>query len=94
MAQLVIRDAATGVVQLDISTRLPRILGQVQVTGDGSLDHDGFATGTPFARVMYAGADPDAISAYLPFASFDGDTMTWTFPGASAGPSMIIYGVY
>lgn len=94
MAQLIMRDPVTGAVLLDLSTRLARILGVVQVSADGSLDHDGFATGTPFARVMYAGADPDLVSAYLPFVSFSGSTMTWDFPAASAGPSMIIYGVF
>lgn len=83
-----------GQIMVDLSDRLTRILGVTSATGNGSLTHSGFTTGTPFA---YAIERSGFWTTSLNF-SWVGNTMTWTQVKNDYAPSavnfMIVFGVY
>ncbi|MCP3732003.1 hypothetical protein M9978_16380 [Sphingomonas sp. MG17] len=66
-----------GTVKLDLTKRMFRWLGTVETgTSNGSIDHPGFAQGTPVWRVLPAAAD---AVGYAPKVTVSGITLSWTF---------------
>lgn len=81
---------ASGNLHIDTSTLMGRILGQVAVTGAGSVTNAGFATGTPFYLELHKNNNP----AYLSF-TMSGTTLSWTVTNSSYSvDSVVLYGVY
>lgn len=84
---------ASGNVVLDLGTSTGRFIGSV-TTGSvgGSVTSAALATGTPFYTILLlSGAD---LGLKSPDVSFSGDTMTWTYSGATAiNNAIILYGV-
>ncbi len=77
---------ASGNLVLDVTTRLPRILGSVQTgTSAGSVTHTGLSSGTPFyfATTM-------ANFQNSPVGSFSGNVFSWT----AGSDVQLVYGVY
>lgn len=99
MIGVIIRDADTGTVVLNVSDRLTRILGQVSTGGtNGSLSVPAFSQGTPFAfPVIMNPSDPAAIGAGL-LVTISGTTLSWTYTSPSsiapATSAIIYYGLY
>lgn len=97
---------ADGSVQLDTTLLVGRILGSVSIAAgqtSGSISHDAFSTGTPFAfpLVDFSGNAIDLSPTFsLPQISVSGGTLTWTRASvvnasAESLPAGIIYfGVY
>lgn len=84
---------AAGIVSVDTSYRVGRMLGYVDVSADGSMTHDGFSQGTPTWSVVPL----QASSLFrFPRVTFSGPTMIWTYPSISGVPNgvcRIFYGV-
>lgn len=91
---------AGGVLTLDITDRIARVLGTQQVSGgSGTISHAAFTTGTPFAIPVPLTTSFDA-PYYEPGTlvfSWSGTTMSWTRyligPAGATTDFMIIYGV-
>jgi len=94
---LIIRNPVTGVVEIEITTKLTRMVGQVHTYGvNGSIVVPEFASGYPYftlSRLQSSGY------GYLisPKLSASGTTLSWTYGANSpAAPqdALIVYGVY
>lgn len=84
---------ASGQLTLDVTTRLGRIIGQVQTTGSaGSLTAPGFSQGEPFfclLPIAYPGAGASGGTVW-PKVSISGQTLSWS----SGSQAYLLYGVY
>lgn len=89
-----------GNLKIGLSTRMPRFLGYVVVTGGsgaGGLVNDGLLQGTPFhSQTMFSANG----SGYFPgdnmypmSVSFSGNTMSWV-SNAGMPDKVVQYGVY
>jgi hypothetical protein len=82
---------AAGVLIVDLTTRLSRVAGVVNVpaASSGSVTLDG--SGTPWYYVK-----PVGTNSYAPLITVSGNTISWvpdpTYPGGALDSS-IIYGV-
>lgn len=89
----------TGFMTLDITDSITRFLGIQGVSGNsGTIYHDGFATGRPWAYAIAIGSQGVGRfkTAALEF-SWSGNTMTWVrrFNAGSAPSSFnVVFGVY
>jgi hypothetical protein len=90
-----------GTRLLTEATSAGRIIGSVNVTGNGSISVPGFANGRPFAIVMPRASWFDPVTGstgFGPRPAISGTTLSWTYPSyVSAGartPCAIFYGVY
>ena len=83
----------TGTVELLVTDRITRILGEVALTGNtaGSVTNAGLSTGTPFA---WASKDDGAFFAKDPAWSVSGNVLSWTWPYSQGGAFTLVYGVY
>lgn len=90
---LQINDEAGNLI-VDITTRLNRVIGRVDVNKvNGSVSNAGFAEGIPYFVML--GQDIGLVS---PNVTFSGNTMTWTYdvvaPDEYKDNTIILYGVY
>lgn len=95
-----IRDPNTGVIVLEISDRLTRIIGNINSgSSPGSISVPGFAYGEGWAAVV-EGVNPNAAlfsRVRYPRISISGTNLSWDFPGIPQDPivaCLIVYGVY
>jgi hypothetical protein len=89
-AGLQVFDAA-GNLEIDVTTRLTRILGSATVNSTGSVDVPEFAEGSPWYVVT---VDPTTPYAE-PGITFSGTALSWDYGGATFRATVtIIYGVY
>lgn len=106
MADLVgmrVRDRVTGVVTVDISDRLTRIIGVVNSgSANGSITVPGFVNGDGWVATLEAPETNSSQSALFsyPRGTISGTTLSWDFPAPSGGlsysivPCDLMYGVY
>ncbi|UOL48386.1 hypothetical protein [Pseudomonas phage Almagne] len=94
-----IRDQTSGLVVVEITDRLTRIIGTFNTgSGAGSMNVPDFSLGTGFACILEA---PDPVNNLsntwrFPRVTISGTTMSWDFPGQS-GTNVacdVVYGVY
>jgi hypothetical protein len=78
---------ADGSLQLDLSSRITKVLGMQYITAAGSLSHAGFASGTLFYAFNLAG---NTRPGY-PTVTQNGNTISWTAP---VSPVFMTYGTY
>lgn len=83
---------AAGALQLEITDRITRILGNTgPVTGSGSVTDSGFSTGTAWWTVVpVASIDPLQDSFNVSVA---GNVLSWS-GGVPGREYIILYGVY
>lgn len=99
-AGLRVRDPNTGVIIVEITDRLTRILGQVYTgTTAGSIQVPQFALGSGFAVIQEPPPpNPNIANIYrFPRAFVSGTTLSWDFPGNGVHPAVgavIQYGVF
>ena len=82
----------TGTVELLVSDRITRILGETTITGNtaGSLTDAGLLTGTPF---WWCAKSDGAFFAKDPIISVAGNVISWTWPYSQGGSFELTYGV-
>ncbi len=85
---------ASGNLVVDITTRLNRVLGRIDVNkANGSESNSGLSQGNPYFIIL--GQDVGLIS---PNVSISGTTITWTYdvvaPDEYKDNTIILYGVY
>lgn len=97
-----VRDRATGLVTVEITDRLTRVIGFIDSgTSDSSIIVPGLALGDGWAAVMEyqpGNQSPSTLYSY-PIVSVSGSTVSWTFPNYQGQSNTrvscaIIYGVY
>ena len=81
-----------GVVVLDTSNRIAKVLGSISVNNNGSVYVPLLAGNEPFFFV-YANQAPDSVTGGLPNVNCSGGTISWVYPGAVLSCT-IIYGMY
>lgn len=93
MWRLVIRNPATGAVEIDSTTDLQRLIGSVTtVAGQaGAITVPEFATGTPWAAVVENGLFMGQGEGMPPEPTISGTTLSWT---ASDRSARILFGSY
>ncbi|WP_430448205.1 MAG: hypothetical protein ACQZ2J_15680 [Pseudomonas piscis] len=88
---------ADGTLQMDLASRLTRVLGvvDVNIAVDGSLNNSELLNGTPWFVITIESGTFDA-GGLLPTVKFSGATLTWTrnMFGVGNYPARLIYGVY
>lgn len=84
---------ASGVLEMAVTDRLTRIIGETTATGGtaGSVTNAGLATGSPF---WWVSRDSSSFYSIEPSITVSGDTLSWTWPISTTGSFTIIYGVY
>lgn len=86
-----------GTLQMDLASRLTRVLGvvEVNVAVSGSLNNPELLSGTPWFVITNESGLFDA-GGLLPTVKFSGATMTWTRNMSWVGnyPARLTYGVY
>lgn len=86
---------ATGAKTFEVSDRLPRALGIVNVTGtDGSLTDSNMTFGSGAGYAIFSSTDG---KFFQPVVSVVGGTISWTYGGGDAttrSSGFITYGVY
>lgn len=91
---------AQGVVVLDITDRLTRIIGQVYTgTTPGAIGVPEFAQGfgSPWAFVQQRNASANQFGRRCARVYINGTTLSWDFPGLNSWeilPAVIQYGVF
>jgi hypothetical protein len=91
---------ALGRLTVDLSTRLPRVLGFRSINSAGSLTDNNLSAGTPFFIFQQAGVFYHISGdTALPTITISGNTISWTYSGAQTShhtnvPGTIFYGVY
>lgn len=106
MADLVgmrVRDRTTGLVTVDISDRLTRIIGVVYSgSSPGSIQVPGFVNGDGWVVTLEEPEPSSSQSAMFRFPRgvVSGTTLSWDFPAPGGGststivPCYLMYGVY
>jgi hypothetical protein len=79
---------ADGTLQLDLSSRITKVLGTLYITGAGSLSNAGLAAGTLFYVFNVTG---QYIKPGYPTITQNGTTISWTAPPS---PVHMTYGIY
>lgn len=93
MWRLVIRNPATGAVEVDQLTNMGRIMGTVETGGvNGSLAVPGFATGIPWAFPTLLGVV--SFSANVPEVVTSPTGLSWTYQSGSGSNAIITFGAY
>jgi len=81
-----------GVLVADITSRLPRIIGEISAgAGGGSITDPRLSGGTPFHIVL---APTETGTRSMIQASISGNTVSWSFPNGGASNYTILYGYY
>lgn len=95
-----VRDPNTGVITLDITERLTRLIGIVYSgTSPGAIAVPDFAIGEGWAAIV-EGTNPNGnlfSNVRYPRIIISGTVLSWDFPGLVNDPIVpcnIIYGVY
>jgi hypothetical protein len=85
---------------VDLTTRLPRVLGTRSITQAGSLSDPNLSQGTPFYIFQQAGVFYHISGdTALPNFVISGNTISWSYSAASGShhtnvPGTLFYGVY
>lgn len=83
---------ANGNLHLDFTDRITKLLGQIDVSGDGDLVVPEFSQGTPFYFTSPLGLLGSNGWAPLfkrwPVITFNGTTMSWRYPPGGGGYQM------
>lgn len=81
-----------GVLVADITSRLPRIIGEISAgAAGGSINDARLSGGTPFPIVL---APTETGTRALINVSISGTTVSWSFPNGGASNYTILYGYY
>lgn len=84
-----------GVVTFRATDRLARVLGSTHIYSNGSLNHSGFATGTPWVVfVPHTSAVTGFNTNTFPSYGVSGTTLSWSYPSASTTSGFLLFGVY
>lgn len=91
-----VRDKVTGMVTLEITDRITRVIGKVDTgTAPGSITVPQFEDND--AWVVRSELVPDIVNtAKRPIPVISGTTLSWSFPTGygSAMSATLIYGIY
>lgn len=81
---------ADGSLQLDLSSRITKLLGSLEISQAGSFYSEGFSKGTLFYLFSPSRFGFANWTRY-PTITLSGNTLSWTAPEA---PCIFIFGVY
>jgi hypothetical protein len=86
---------AAAALQIDLTTKLMKVLGTVAITTNSNLTDARFTsfTGTtPWVSLLNG---PPMATGDQPEISISGNVLTWHYPNASSMPACtLIYGIY
>lgn len=93
-----IRHPVTGALKMDLTTRLPRLLGTVDTTvNNGAIAIPNLGTGTGWFAATPLYGDGVVWGGNTPTITMSGSTLSWTFAGSQDPGNRavrVVYGVY
>lgn len=76
------RDPGTGQILVDITTRLPRIIGRISITGGASGSITVPSSGSNPAFFFFAPSNDGNCSPTFSQSAGAGDVISWTYSGS------------
>lgn len=95
-----VRDPATGVVQVEVTDRVTKVLGTLETgTAAGSITVPEFANGTPWVIALDYLAGNAVVDNLAMTPTINGLTLSWAvtgqmFPSRPPRSMVLVYGIY